>query len=224
VIPDVNNVEAFFFDFDGVLADSVEVKTEAYAKMFESYGGDIVARVVDHHRQHGGMTRAEKLAYYHSSFVEQPLVKEELLRRCDEFSVLVVDKVVAAEEIPGAESFVKQCRIHAPCFVVSATPDDEIMEIVQRRGIKDYFSDIRGSSASKRRHIASLADKYGLHTERCLFFGDAESDYRAAEAHGMPFIGIVPDKTAPLLSVAGSITWYPDFISLMRSYNKQPNG
>jgi beta-phosphoglucomutase-like phosphatase (HAD superfamily) len=24
--------EAFFFDFDGVLADSVEVKTEAFAK------------------------------------------------------------------------------------------------------------------------------------------------------------------------------------------------
>ncbi|MEE9509964.1 MAG: HAD hydrolase-like protein [Candidatus Bathyarchaeia archaeon] len=52
--------QAFFFDFDGVLADSVEVKTRAFAKLFESYGPEIQARVVEHHRKNGGMTRKDK--------------------------------------------------------------------------------------------------------------------------------------------------------------------
>jgi len=41
--------KALFFDFDGVLADSVEVKTDAFSKLFEKFGPEIQAKVVEHH-------------------------------------------------------------------------------------------------------------------------------------------------------------------------------
>lgn len=47
---------AFFFDFDGVLADSAEVKTMAFCILFKSFGPHVQNMVVDHHRENGDMT------------------------------------------------------------------------------------------------------------------------------------------------------------------------
>ena len=60
------NYKAYFFDFDGVLADSVEVKTLAFAKLFEEFGAGIQEKVVAHHRNHGGMSRYDKFRHYYN--------------------------------------------------------------------------------------------------------------------------------------------------------------
>ena len=204
----------FFFDFDGVLADSVEVKTRAFAKLFERYGPAIVAKVVEHHRKNGGMTRVDKFYHYYQEFLDKPLDKAELQRLCNEFSSLVVDEVVSAPEIPGAENFLKKWHNTVKCFVVSATPDEEIKEIVKLRGIDIYFHEILGSSCSKSDNVNYLLNKYGFAPRQCLFFGDAESDYRAATASGVDFIGILPNKNAPLLQIAPRITWHKNFLEI----------
>lgn len=200
------DLEAFFFDFDGVLTDSVEVKTRAFDKLFERYGPVIVAKVVEHHRNNGGMTRVDKFYHYYQEFLDKPLDEAELQRLCDEFSRLVVDEVVSAPEIPGAEDFLKKWHNTVKCFVVSATPDEEIKKIIKRRGIDIYFHEILGSSCSKSDNINYLLKKYSFDPEQCLFFGDAESDYRAAAASGVDFIGILPNENAPLLQIATRIT------------------
>lgn len=205
---------AFFFDFDGVLADSVEVKTRAFAKLFERYGTAIVAKVVGHHRNNGGMTRIDKFYHYYQEFLDKPLDEAELQRLCNDFSRLVVDEVVSAPEIPGAEEFLKKWHKRLPCFIVSATPDEEISKIVNRRGLEIYFRDILGSSKSKQENVKTLLEKYGFNPEKCIFFGDAESDYRAAMACNVNFIGIVSGTDAPLLRVAPEVKWVRDFIDL----------
>lgn len=209
------DLEAFFFDFDGVLADSVEVKTRAFAKLFERYGPAVEAKVVEHHRKNGGMTRVDKFYHYYREFLGKPLDDGELQRLCDEFSSLVVDEVVSVPEIPGAENFLKKWHNTIKCFVVSATPDEEIKEIVKRRGIDIYFHEILGSSCSKSDNVNYLLNKYELAPWQCLFFGDAESDYRAANASEVNFIGILPNKNAPLLRVAPEVKWTRNFIGLV---------
>ena len=206
--------KALFFDFDGVLADSVEVKTRAFAKLFECYGPAIEAKVVDHHRKNGGMTRADKFRHYYQEFLGKPLDEAELQRLCNEFSRLVVDEVVSAPEIPGAENFLKKWHNSVKCFMVSATPDDEIKEIVKRRGIDIYFHEILGSSCSKSDNVKYLRNKYELAPRQCLFFGDAESDYRAATASGVNFIGILPNENASLLQIAPDIKWARNFVGM----------
>ena len=42
----VEQSKVLIFDFDGVIADSVEVKTEAFASMYEPYGMDVVDKSV----------------------------------------------------------------------------------------------------------------------------------------------------------------------------------
>ncbi len=207
--------DAIFFDFDGVLADSVEVKTRAFARLFESHGPDVVARVVDHHRRHGGMTRFDKFRHYYAEFLGLPLSERDMVSLCDRFTALVVEEVVAAPEIPGAGAFLDDCR-GIPCFVVSGTPEAEIREICRRRGLDGHFREILGAPTGKAEHVARLLDGYGFDPASCLFFGDAGSDWRAAGACGVPFVGILPGSDAPLLAQAPDILWYADFTACPR--------
>ena len=208
--------EAFFFDFDGVLADSVEVKTRAFAELFEAYGPQVVQRVVDHHRRHGGMTRADKFCHYYHEYLGKALNKKELTALCRRFSELVLDKVVSAPEIRGAGQFLEKWCPRLSCFVISGTPEDEMQEIIARRGMAGYFKEVRGAPASKEDNLRTLLKRYSLTPAKCCFFGDAESDYLAALECGVDFVGIVPGKDAPLLTAQPDITYMKDFVHLDR--------
>jgi len=203
--------EAFFFDFDGVLADSVEVKTRAFAKLFEPYGPEVVSKVVQHHRRHGGMTRVDKFRHYYSEYLGKTLREEEITDLCRQFSELVVDKVVAAPEIKGAEAFLKCWCARLQCFVISATPVDEIRQIVDRRALGQYFKEVLGAPFSKEANLGLILDKYNLEPHRCLFFGDAESDYKAAQIQAFDFLAILPGPEDHLLRLAPQLKWFRNF-------------
>jgi beta-phosphoglucomutase-like phosphatase (HAD superfamily) len=210
--------EAFFFDFDGVLADSVEVKTEAFAKLYEPYGPEVVAQVIDHHRRHGGMTRTDKFLHYHRDYLGRTLSDEEMAELCWEFSELVVDKVVGAREIRGAGEFLRKWCSQLPCFVISATPQEEIRQIVRRRGMMDYFEEVLGAPASKKDNLQRLLNQFHLTPSKCCLFGDAESDCRAAHACGVEFIGIVNDADSPLLRTLPEIRYTKDFTDVENQF------
>jgi beta-phosphoglucomutase-like phosphatase (HAD superfamily) len=203
--------QAFFFDFDGVLADSVEVKTRAFAKLFEPHGPEVVTRVVNHHRDHGGMTRVDKFRHYYHEYLGKNLSKKEMADLCQRFSELVVDEVVAAPEINGAGEFLQRWCGRLACFVISATPDEEIKEIVKRRGMEGYFKEVLGAPADKKKNLETLLSRYNLIPSRCCFFGDAESDYLAAHSCGVNFFGIVPGKDAPLIRAQPGVRWTENF-------------
>lgn len=205
---------AFFFDFDGVLADSVEVKTRAFARLFESYGPEIVAQVVEYHRRHGGMTRFDKFRYYYAELLRKPLPEAEMASLNQRFSQLVVDEVVAAPEIAGSIDFLEKWHAKTPCFVVSAAPEGEVQEIVRRRGLSRYFQEVAGAPASKKDNLSRLLAKHQLAAAGCLFFGDAASDYWAARDCGVDFLAILPDKEAPLLKLVPEVNWVKDFTRL----------
>ncbi len=206
--------EAFIFDFDGVIADSVEVKTRAFAKLFTRFGAEIENKVVAHHRSHGGMTRVEKFKYYYAHFLNMELSQTGLNELCQDFSSLVVDDVVSSEGIVGAYDFIEQWHDKIDCFIDSATPDDEIVEIVKKRGLNPFFKEVLGSGQSKADNLKTILLNYNLKKENCIFWGDAHSDYLAATQCQVPFIGIVPNKDAPLLKKAGKVKWYTNFVDM----------
>jgi beta-phosphoglucomutase-like phosphatase (HAD superfamily) len=208
--------EAIFFDFDGVLVDSVEVKTQAFEKLFEPYGQDIKDKVVAHHRNHGGMTRRDKFHYYYENYLRKPLTNQKLNELCNAFADIVIEKVIAAPAIPGAEDLLRNCENRIPCFVISGTPTDELREIIKRRGWSRYFIEVCGAPVKKCEHLKILLSKYTLHPGSCIFFGDAVSDYEAAATFGIPFIGILPDEEAHLLKSIPGVQWIKNFNALNR--------
>lgn len=181
----------YIFDFDGVLADSVEIKTEAFFEMYVCHGEEVASRVVSHHRKNGGMPRNEKFRFYHQEYLGIELLESELEAMSSEFSSLVNRRVIESNEIPGAENFLKAtCKQDNICCINSATPQEDMRMIIGERGWSRYFSEILGSPCTKGGNISNLMNMFGARKKDCLFFGDSHTDLDAAKKASIDFIGI----------------------------------
>jgi phosphoglycolate phosphatase-like HAD superfamily hydrolase len=187
----VEQSEVLIFDFDGVIADSVEVKTKAFAEIYRPYGRDVVAKVMDHHKNNGGMSRFEKFEYYHKVFLRKNIDKSFVTELSNQFSDLVLEKVIASSEIPYVGDFLKKyCKEGRVCVINSATPQAEIQNIVSARGMDGIFSAVLGSPSSKVENINKILKKYNFSKSDVIFFGDAKADLMAALDTNINFIGI----------------------------------
>jgi len=184
----LKTIESIFFDFDGVIADSVNVKTEAFAKMYESYGKEVKNSVITHHLANGGISRFEKLKKYHKDFLGIDLSNKQIQQLAAKFHDLVVQKVIDAHFIPGALEFLKKYYLYVPLYVISATPHNEINEIVNKKGLKTYFQGIYGSPKSKQHWANFIIRINAFNPEKVIFVGDALSDYNAALDCGLYFV------------------------------------
>jgi phosphoglycolate phosphatase-like HAD superfamily hydrolase len=184
--------DAVFLDFDGVLADSADIKTRAFRILYEEYGAEVAAAAVAHHQAHAGVSRRKKIRYCHKALLGIRLSEADLETLAQRFSLLVEEAVIAADWVPGARRFLDAAHGRLPLFVVSGTPHGELDRITRRRGMQHYFTAIRGSPPSKVPIIRELLRDHGLSADRVLFVGDSTTDYDAATAEGLCFVGRVP--------------------------------
>jgi len=186
-------IKAILFDFDGVIAESVDVKTKAFAKLFEDYGPEIVEKVVAHHLANGGVSRFEKILYYHREYVGKPISEAELEQWCGRFSDLVLDAVVSSPYVPGALELLDSCHKKYSCFIITGTPQEEMEEILSLRGLEKYFLEIHGSPRTKTDIVKGIISAHTLQPDEIMYIGDAMTDYEAAKGEGIRFIGRVPE-------------------------------
>jgi len=182
-------IKVIVFDFDGVLVESVDIKTKAFAHLFAHHGKNISDRVVAHHLANTGVSRFEKFKYVYDEILQSPLYDAEFQRLCREFSRLVAEEVAAAPAVPGAMEFLEATRGKYILFVASATPEQELQEIVARRGMESYFTKVFGAPLPKREAARQSLESCACTGREALFVGDARSDYDAAMANGMWFVG-----------------------------------
>ena len=181
-------LKGIIFDFDGVIAESVQVKTDAFTELYASYGTEIVKQVVEHHKANGGMSRFGKIEYYHKSFLNKSLTKAEIEKLANQFSELVREKVIVAPYVPGALEYIKECYKQYDLFISTGTPTDEIKQILIDREIAYYFTDVFGSPQEKDEHISIILSEYDMSANELLFYGDSDTDLEATEYHNINFV------------------------------------
>ena len=120
-------------DFDGVILESVEVKTEAFRELF-SFAPDHVEEIVEFHRQNGGMSRYDKIRHIYAEILDEPLSEGRFSELVDRFSGLVLEGVLASPPVRGVEEFLECYSSKIPIYIVSATPEAEIREIIEAAG------------------------------------------------------------------------------------------
>jgi HAD superfamily hydrolase (TIGR01549 family) len=180
-------IKCIFFDFDGVLAESVNVKTEAFRKMYLPYGQAFADRVVAHHQANGGVSRFEKFKIYNGSWLNQELTEEKMKSLSDEFSDLVVDGVVNAPEVRGAEEFLNNAAAYKK-YIITGTPTVEIKPILERRNMLQYFDGIYGSPEKKDYWVKEILSTHSFISNECVFVGDALTDFQAAVLNNVHFV------------------------------------
>lgn len=187
-------LRAIIFDFDGVILDSVDIKTKAFARLFEEHGSEVVEKVIAYHLDQCGISRFRKFAHIHEHILHRPMPAGESERLGQRFSDLVFDEVVKAPWIPGALEFLRDHHTRYLCFVASGTPEDELRRIVELRGLSGYFTGVFGTPATKEEITRRILAEHSLAPTEVVFIGDAMTDYQAAQECGVDFIGISSDE------------------------------
>ena len=176
-----------FWDFDGVIKDSVEVKTKAFVKLFKSYGPSLVNKVKSHHEANGGMSRFKKIPLYLSWAGEDPS-KERVNYFCDQFSQLSLQGVVNAPWVTGIEDYLRLNPNQQIFVLVSATPKEELELIIQALRLQSSFTSVYGAPSIKKEAIRITLESQFVNPQECLMIGDARTDLDAAEANQIQFL------------------------------------
>lgn len=202
-----------FFDFDGVIAESVSAKTEAFKDMYLPYGKDIAKEVVSYHVSNGGVSRFDKFRYWEKTFFNRDVTEEELLILTQDFSNRVMQKVIDSEEVKGVNAFIKKYHESLKFWIITGTPTLEMKIIVDKRGLTNYFVGVHGSPEKKSYWTEYLIEKFQLKRDETLFLGDATTDRDAAEFSNLDFGWRENDENKILFSDYEGLRFH-DFIEL----------
>ena len=174
-------IKNIFFDFDGVILDSVDCKTQAFEAMYTQYGQEIANQVKKYHLENGGVSRFEKFRHWHKKHLGIEITNEQLNTLSEEFSNRVVDQVINSDEIKGSIDFIKNNHQEYRFWIITGTPTIEMKRIADKIEITPYFIGIHGSPEKKKHWVDHLLKTHQLHPNETLFLGDATTDFEAAQ-------------------------------------------
>ena len=104
------------------------------------------------------------------------------------FSKLVKQEVIQSNWVPGILSYLEKQSESKTFFVITATPQEEIEEIINALEIKKYFEEIIGAPIKKTFAVKEVLDKYLIDVDNAVMVGDSSTDYDAAIMNNIKFI------------------------------------
>ena len=184
-------MQAVILDCDGVLLESAQIKTEAFAALFRDICPDRLEEVVACHLAHEGVSRYVKFRMVYAEILKQPLSHEQEQALGRRFAALVREALLRAPLVPGAREFLESAsRSRAyRLFVASGTPEEELREIARARQLADWVEEWHGSPRSKSQIIRDILRRHGAQAADAVLVGEAVSDLDAARDTGDTVIG-----------------------------------
>ena len=183
------SVKVLIMDFDGVIVESNAAKDEAFKELcalYPEHGDAMMA----YHLAHISESRMIKIRHYVYELMAKPGDDAAVERMADEFAGFVRSKVIAGADVPGARAFLAEFSRLVPIYVSSTTPQEELEEIIETRGLTAYFAGVYGDPPhAKTKAIADVLAKEGAAPKEALFIGDTTSDRRFADEAGLEFAG-----------------------------------
>jgi phosphoglycolate phosphatase-like HAD superfamily hydrolase len=193
-------LRAIVFDFDGVILESADIKTEAFRDLFSQYP-EKSEEIIAYHLKYIGISRYVKFEHITKNILGLPYTEAERERLGREFSRMAVEKILACPEIHGARGLLAHLRGKVLRAVASGTPEDELHGIVAARGMQDWFDEVWGTPRTKPEILRDVMTRHGFPPSEVLMVGDGMTDYKAAQETGTLFLAREPGHVFADLSV-----------------------
>lgn len=181
----LDNYSDFIFDFDGIIKESVQIKSNAYLELFKN---DVkgLSKITKHLSSNAGMSRYEKIPLY-MEYCGIEITKDLISKYISDFSNIVKNLVLNSNWVPGFLSFYNQLNLNnKKLYIVSATPQNEIKQIVKELKLNFKVDNIYGSPLKKTILLNSFVDIAKV--DKYLFFGDSQTDSEAASNLSIDFV------------------------------------
>jgi len=193
-------LRALILDFDGVIVESNEVKTEAFQEFFSMYPAHS-ALMMEYHHQNVSVTRFAKFDYLLDKLGKN---NDESLRAemAEKFSLLVSKRMLEVPLVRGAKMFLENLASRIPMYLASVTPEKELEEILVSRDLLHWFQDFYGCPPwTKADAILDILKREDITANQALLVGDSAGDQQAAQETGVRFLardsGLPFDEPTP---------------------------
>ena len=183
-------ISLLVFDCDGVILESVEVKTKAFGLTVEEHGSEAVDRLVEYHVKHGGVSRYKKFEWFYREVLGREITPSELRRLGERFKQLAFDGVLNAPMVAGALECIKTLHTQIRMYVASGAPQEELTAVLNARNLSRFFMGSYGSPPGKTELLQRILHQSENRPEKTIMVGDSATDLDAAQACGTLFFGI----------------------------------
>ncbi|SHI33865.1 Phosphoglycolate phosphatase, HAD superfamily [Roseomonas rosea] len=184
---------AVVFDCDGVLLVSNTLKVAVFREALAEKGfhPDDIARFSRYQVANFGTSRYRLFEHFlsWSDLKIRPDADRDAL--VEAYARLLRSRYTRCASTPGMREVLDGLIARGvPLFVVSGSDGTELREVFAERGLAGRFRAIHGSPATKTENLKLVAEELGsaLPLEDVWFIGDAEADFKAAQAVGARFV------------------------------------
>ena len=184
----MSELRALIFDFDGVILESADIKTQAFRDIFAQYP-TYLPEILRYHLDNEGESRYIKFRHIYHSILGKDLDERELMVLGNRFSEVVGRHISQCLFVKGARRVLEDYQHKYLFFIASGMPQEELGSILESKGISRYFKGTFGYPPRKKNICESIMRRWGLSPEEIVFIGDSLTDYKEAVAAGICFIG-----------------------------------
>ena len=182
--------KVILWDFDGVIMDSMPVRSNGFAAVLKNYPVDQVSQLMDFHNQNGGLSRYVKFRYFFETIRGEFITEEEVQSLADSFSEIMLNSLVNKELlIQDSVAFIEANSDKYEMHIVSGSDGVELNKICDALDLSKYFKSINGSPTPKNQLVASLIGNNNYDKSNIVLVGDSINDLDAANTNGISFVG-----------------------------------
>lgn len=188
------------FDCDGIILESVDSKTMAFARICDEIDSRQTDAFVAYTTLHGGVSRFEKFSWLIRRIHDRDITEAESAAMGEKFIRYCLEPVLDSQLVPGFEETAKHWLNRVPMYVASGTPQYELDEILQRRGLDKYFTGIYGTPPAKAALLLNAVRDANAAPMDTVMIGDSKTDLDASLIVGTRFYGrgdYFKDKACP---------------------------
>ncbi|WP_313672164.1 HAD family hydrolase [Sphingobacterium multivorum] len=177
-----------FWDFDGVIMDSMPTRSLGFEKTLADFPKAQVDELLAFHNSNGGLSRYVKFRYFFEEIRKETISDQEVLELAQKFSDIMLSMLINEDLlIKESVSFIKQNYQNFIFHIVSGSDGNELRKICHELSLDQYFLTIEGSPTPKKQLVKDLLQKQQYFIEDCCLIGDSHNDAEAARFNTIDF-------------------------------------
>ena len=183
-------IKNIIFDFDGVILNSVPVKTEAFRKLFLGFDESKVDKLIAYHEENGGISRYEKIKYFFNVLMEQEITENEVEMYALKYSQLTKEELCSHRYIiEDTIHFIRNNHKQYNMHIASGADEKDLKYICEQQHISSFFVTINGSPTKKDKIVENILKNNSYMHNETILIGDSINDYEAARVNQIDFYG-----------------------------------